>query len=418
MRRALLIFTALFILCVCTVQALAGPLTLPFSTDTAGMLPKKIRNARVTMITTEVENMLNAQGDVQNIAFNMNRTLTWNDLAKGYPAGMERDRLLGYLEAKNFNPDQAVGETHGIANSRVTATVPVLAFGFSEKVTLAVAVPIVYSYVNVDYGWTSRPVVSEVLSVLANDGKYSQVTQAVPKLENVVATEFLQKGYVLPRDQEKTQVGDLSLVGKVRILEATSWALNLQPRAVLPTGRRPDINNAFDVGAGDGQFDLGLGLVGDYNLGAKTTLSASLSYLNQLPGKAPMRIPQNPIDRLTPDVDGSTEINLGDIYSAGAGGKYKLTKTWILGAGGSLQYKEPDRYSGGAYSSERYDHLSIETEQFMASALATVSYSTIQLFREKRFPVPLEASVIGSQVFTGRNVRKNSLAGFELAMFF
>ncbi|MCM2280303.1 MAG: transporter [Bdellovibrionaceae bacterium] len=403
---------------VLTAVGHAGDLTVPFSSDSAAVLPAKVRNVRVTTLTTTVADVFNAQGRTEGLAAQMNKTITWEDLAKAQSPGMDRHTLRGYLLARGFSLNEPVGQTHGIVNSRVTATVPVLAYGLTPKVTMAVAVPVIYSHVNVATGWTAYPSVERGLQTLSADGRHNKVLQNEPKLQNVVQTEFASKGYKPPRDAQKTQMGDVTLVTKVRMLETTKLGVTLQPRMVMPTGRRADINDVFDVAGGDGQFDVGLGVVTDYFPSGRWTLTGAAHYLNQLPTRVSLRIPTVPNETLTPDVDSRTKMNLGDSVQASLTGRYKLTDLWTLSAGASAQYKQKDDYRGASYDSYRYDYLETDTEQAMASALGSIGYSTIALFREKRFPVPFEATLTGSQVFAGRNVRKNTVGAFELAMFF
>ena len=58
-------------------------------------------------------------------------------------------------------------------------------------------------------------------------------------------------------------------------------------------------------------------------------------------------------------------------------------KGFNLGAGYSYQSKEKDRYSGGEFSSERYEWLTQETKQEMQSMQVTAGLDTIYLFRKK-----------------------------------
>ena len=84
----------------------------------------------------------------------------------------------------------------------------------------------------------------------------------------------------------------------------------------------------------------------------------------------------------------------------------------------SYQHKGKDKYSGNKYSSARYDYLEVDTEQIMHSYIAGFGFSTIPLFKQKKFKVPLQANLYYTSVYQGKNVLKDDIVTFEMALFF
>ncbi len=404
--------------CCIGMSAYCGDLTSPFSLDSAAVLPKGVRSARITTLSTTIDNTYNNDGRLEGVGSSMNKAVTYNDLVKAFSNTEERAKMRGFVLSTNRSLDGVVGQSEGIVNSQITAMLPVMAYGITEKLTFAVAVPVVHSSVNVSAGWTSNPEMDEALKALSSDGKHNMVLQNAPKLQNVVYTQLAAKGYQIPRDQDKTQLGDISLVAKYQLLNEGHWLLALQPRIVLPTGRPAATDDIVDIGGGDGQWDLGLASSAEYVLNGRVSLVGTVGYLWQIPDHQVQRIPEAANETLTPDTDWDTRRDLGDIWSSTLGLRYKLNDAWSLGTAGGFQYKNADVYEGGRYSAVRYSWMSKDTEQTMATAQAGVTYSTAAMYREKRFAVPLESSFTMSSVLDGRNVRQNNIAAVEMVVYF
>ena len=153
-------------------------------------------------------------------------------------------------------------------------------------------------------------------------------------------------------------------------------------------------------------------------IGGHFSLIQSLGYTHQLATYMAKRVPYDPSMTTTPDVDDSTRVQLGDIFSGQMGPKYKITPLFTVGGALAWQYKAPDVYSGSLYDSDRYDWMSINTEQVMFSGQLGLNFSTVPLYMAHNFEVPLEVSVGYANVFSGRNVNTTELYSAALSMFF
>lgn len=412
-------FFILMLLLVLNVSqfAWAGDLFAPANFESAGVMPKKIRSVRVLGFTTEIADKYNANGIPMGLAASMNKNVTWNDLAK---AQKDYDRAIfeGYLNSKGTDLNQIVGESHGVINTRVTATVPVVAYGLNEKTTLALVIPVLYSNVNVDTGWTANENLEKGFQQFAADGKKNKILEKEPQLQNVIATSLSSKGYKPLENKEKSEIGDITLALKYQALKNDIVAVAVTPKVVLPTGRAADIDNLVDVPSGDGQWDLGLGTSAEVFLNSNLTAVVAAGYTMQLADHTAKRIPTPTGEVLSSDVDSSASRDLGDIATMSLAAKYRVAELYTLGAALGAQFKQEDHYKGGAFDSYRYDYLNVGTEQHMETAQVGVNFSTIPLFRAKKFPVPLETGVNFTQVLSGRNVKISNLAAFEMAMFF
>lgn len=398
--------------------AYSGSLFAPFSVDSAGVMPKGVRNVRVLGFTTELDDKFNGAGGVIPLGDAFNQTVTWGKLVDAQPPGFDRGQFKGGLESLGTDLESAVGIAQGLVNARVTVTSPVLAYGVSEKFTLGLAVPVYYTNVNVSTGWTANESFQAKLDELSQKGYFNKVLSVEQKLMNVVNAKIAANGYKPLANESRHEIGDLTLAGKYLLYKSDDLAAVLSPKLVLPTGRTADIDRVVDIAPGDGQLDVGLGATLEYTAAPRVALTSSVSYLHQLPTTKAKRVPYSSDENLTPDVDDNVFEKLGDQASLGLGAKFKLHELLTFGTGYSLQYKQADLYSGSKYSGARYDYMEEDTEQLMHAAIAGLNFSTIPLFRAGKFAAPLEASLNFASVISGRNVNKINLTSFELAAYF
>jgi hypothetical protein len=418
MKRTLeLLCLSLLLTAVWSASAFAAGAFAPFSMDSANVLPKGVRSIRVVSFTTEVTSRYDGSYSVVPLADKFNKPLKWNDFYKAQK-GNERTQLGAFVKSQNQSLDTKIGDLQGYAATRVTATIPLIAYGITDRLTAAIAVPIFYSNLHVVDGWSPNGNFTNSLNYLATHGRLGKVLDTQPKIQDVVNYEAQTKGYKPLQDESATEMGDTIVALKYQLKKTEKFAWSLSPRVVIPTGRAPDPDKIVDVPPGTGAWDVGLGTTADYYLTGHLILSGSVGYLSQLPTTTTKRLPVSPDDTLSADRDTGVYQDLGDVASSSLGARYAFSSGWGLGGGFAAQYKQRDLYLGGRYDAERYSFLSDDTEQTLVAAQAAASYSTLPLFKAHRFPVPLEGVINYASVFAGRNVSKISLVSLEFAMFF
>ncbi|HRK06244.1 MAG TPA: transporter [Pseudobdellovibrionaceae bacterium] len=398
--------------------ASAGSLSAPFTFDSAGMLPAGVRSVRVLGYTTEIERKWDGHGGYRALASGFNKAVNFQDLIEAEAEASDRAQLKGYLQAKSIGVTQEVGEAEGQVNARATATVPVLAYGLSERWTLAAIVPVVYTQVNVSTGWRSNSDFQTLLDGLSKEGQHAKKMSFQERLHNVVATKVAGYNYAPLADQQNQEIGDVSLGVKHLLHKDDDVAWVMAARVVAPTGRISDPNKVVDVAPGDGQWDVGVSTTAEWRISPRWSSIASAGYMHQMASEKSKRIPFRRNETLTPDVDTRVTEKLGDMLSSSAGVKYQPVDAWSIGLQYSLQYKGPDVYRGSAYEAERYEWMSTDTEQELQSAQAGVTYSTIPAFRAGQFLIPLETTLSLASTLGGRNTGKVDLLAWELALYF
>jgi hypothetical protein len=397
---------------------LCGGLFAPISMDSATVMPKGVRSIRLGGFTSEITDKYDGYGNVVPLANSFSKSVTWNQLIATRSSAEERGMLRGGLKAEAIDLNASVGDASGLVNTRITSTIPVFAYGLTEKITLGIGIPIVYARTHVDTGWNANGYFQDKIDELRNAGLEGKIQSFKGSLYDVVATKIAGYGYKPMQDQETTDIGDTTLGLKVQIYKADYVVVAIAPKVVVPTGRTPDIDKVVDVAPGDGHVSAGVGVAADFIVAPNLTLTPSVGYTYQFESTESVRVPRNGDESISPDVDYKVRKKIGDIMGTSAEAKYHFTEMFNVGFGYTLQYKQADSYMGGAYSPERYGYLERDTWQSMQAVQTVLGITTVPMFRRGVFALPLDAALSFAHVLDGRNVGKIDLAVLELAAYF
>lgn len=413
-------FLVVFLLLVFSVLANAqeGNLLIPMDFENTRVLPKGIRNFRFRGAEFQATDKFDGAGHVVPVGNALNKGVTWNKLIDGKDSDLEKGILKGYLESKDVNLNEEVGQTTGVVGINFQTYVPIFAWGVTEKMTVAMAVPIIKSSLEVDSGFVGNQNLAGIGDQLIRDGSQNKAYELKYKTANAIQEKLRKYNYESLQSRQETRIGDIRLVNKYLFHQSAKFNAALKGMVTMPTGDPTNVNRAVDIGTGDGQWDLGLGVITDYNIGDAHSFTGYAAYINQLPTNRARRIPEEADSKLSPDVDKKTRMDLGDVLNFQLGHKYSFLKGMSFSSAYMVQYKAQDKYSGSQYANERYKWLEKDTAQSMESVHLSLGYSTIQLFREKKFPAPLESNLSFNKVVRGRNAIDDYLIALEMAAYF
>ncbi len=398
--------------------SLAAVLKPPFAMPSAAVLPKGVRNLSFKGIIASGTEAYNNDGTTQVLADPFFQNLDFENFLKGELDPVDRAGIQAKMDALGFNADDSFGSTSGNVNVVANVSVPVLAYGVTDKFTVAVAVPFAKTKTNVSTGVTH-----------ANKEKFEQFRNEIASSAPLKDSEFYEKisdpinykikdyNYEPLENQDVNKLGDIKLVAKYKTFEDIQNVVTMGLEVTLPTGEEINPNKVVDIAGGDGQTDVGLGVNYDFLMHRYWTLAAGASYTAQLPDHVARRVPERSDSTLSPDLDNNVNRDLGDVWGTTLGLKYAY-RGFSIGSAYAFQYKDTDSYSGTEYETSRYDWLSINTTENMHTALLEVGYDTITLYKEGGFPVPLSVKISHSRVLAGKNVVVDPLTTLDFSMFF
>lgn len=203
---------------------------------------------------------------------------------------------------------------------------------------------------------------------------------------------------------------------KYQYLKTDTWRLAFTGGMRFPTGNIDDPDMLQDYAVGSGVYAILFRLHNDF-IGVKNLLiNATFKYDLQLPDREKLRVPDNVNQPITLNEE-VVDRNLGDIFEFNETVKYNLPKGFALSLNYWYQFKLKDHVSG--HKNFNYKSLEDETDQSEHVIQPRLSYSTVPLYLEKKFPVPLTAYVFYRNRFYGTNkVLKSEYMGFGLDVYF
>lgn len=402
-----------------TLWAQDGGIRPTMTFESAQVLPKGIRNVRFMNSQVDGINKFNDDGKTVTVGDALNKDITWSDSIEGKKTDEEKAILKGALKASGHDENEKIGATTGEVNIAVTAQVPVIAYGVSEKLTLALAIPVVTTDYSIATGFKENENLEKFAkSELEDKNKKHKAFKAKDDTLNAIVKKLEDMGYEQPMSEKQTRLGDIRLISKYLLTKNDTYTLSVKGEVTAPTGETQRTTHAVDVGTGDGGWDLGVGLASEYNLNDSFTFMSFLGYTAQLPTTTERRVYEKNDSKLTPDVDNNTSVDMGDILKVEGSLKYSFLNGFQFTNGLIYQAKNEDSINGSKYKSNRYNWMEAETEQNMHAYQSLIGFSTVPLFKQKKFKVPLETNLVYTNIYDGKNVIKDQITTFELALFF
>jgi hypothetical protein len=423
MRNRLITFlTPSFILSAVLIPgAFAGGITGPVSFPSAKVLPKKIMNFQYKGIYTQGTNKYSDGGNSESLGNSFDSSIKYQDLVENEET--LQDQIFAEAKINNapgIGLNDEMGRTTGEVNLAVNVHAPVFAVGLTSKWTMAVVVPVIQSELSVDVGSISSESLQGAVDYFAAPGQAmrGKIETVQQKFDNAVQNKLRDNGYDKLEGEKKTELGDIQLISKFNLSNNSKTRVTLVNSITMPTGKKSDTDKLIDIGSGDEQWDIGVGLAADRVINAKLTLSALINYTAQLAHTTSERIYSEDDSAITNQVDDSTYRDLGDIFQVAFAGNYKINDSLAFQTSYSFQMKGEDEYRGPKYQQSNYDYLEEETSQEMHAIQLGVTFDTITMYKKKEFMAPMEVGLGYTKPIAGKNVLTDGLVSANMSVYF
>lgn len=396
------------------------------------MLPKGVRRFRVVgVVTGDVKDTFNENGDLQGLSHSLNRSVSLSDLRNNADSEKRAqiDQLVTTLNGLQAGLGNQLLASGGNLFSEVSMRqqiyMPAFEYGLSDNISLGVRIPIVKRSARVSFSATQSDLARQIKGQVGNLNP--ALTSGLESLAGFdtgfyEAKLFTDKGYEAPRDFDKTQLGDLELGGKLNFHKDEYRASTIQLGFCAPTGAKTNMRNPFDKGNSRetwgmaGQFFQEFYPIKPLTLGAAAKLSV---FLPDAKERAVPKDANDSLPSLRPQ-DGQVQQvrrQRGSQVDAEVSSELKLFGDAVA-VWGAYQYaqKAADKFSGSG--NLYYDGLGKNSEWNATTGEAGVGYSTIPAFRKKQFKVPLEVTLLYSKTLGGKNTPLSSYARMDLMVYF
>lgn len=370
------------------------------------VLPKGVRNLtyQYTM-TGEITGRYTNSGNLQG--YNVNANIN-ADSIKGVNSAV--DTYLGTLSAADYN-SFSFGTFQGNAASKVSVQGIGGGYGLTSNMTIYGFIPFYSATVD--------------MHIVRTEKGRSNVGTAIT-LENLpdVDVRLIQSLFVnyyqyQPLGTWKANdFGDaeLGMMYQVKKWKNAGALMNLG--FVAPTGREDNPDIIQDIAFGDGQWD------GFFEFGVGYTFGGKLSdfsfdqwnrFTYQFPYNTDLRLPDSSAFPVTSN-KGSAKIKYGNKAQANLQGNYRLSDQWGTSLTYTMEYKEPDDYRSAKPASDKI--LEEGTERSSHIAKFSLGYSTLNLFQQKKFFLPISFTLGVQTILTGKNTPKYERADFQVRLYF
>lgn len=224
-------------------------------------------------------------------------------------------------------------------------------------------------------------------------------------------------GYKRLRNFEDDGLGDIQLGAKYQYWRSEDVRLAASGGVRFPTGRQDDADDLVDMSWSSGAYGLFARLHSDYivsNLwkeqptpaswGIATAgdviLNGTFRYEWTLPDEVTLRIAEG--DTLTTTRE-RLDRDLGDRFEFEASVQYQLTSAFAVAGIYRYGFKLTDDFT--SHQGLRTQVLEEDTDSTDQQYIVRLSYSTLALYRAKRFPLPVDISVSYRDRFAGSGPR-------------
>jgi hypothetical protein len=411
---------SLLLLSTPSLTAIASDIATTVMLESTAVLPKGVRNFSYKGITGKATDRYNNAGEVKILADPFFKKVTFGDVVTGKDEPEKRGLLEGLLKDKKFDEGQEVGQTTGNAVVSVQAHAGVFAYGVTDNWTLATIVPVIQYKTSVDTGFFRYGSLENLSEELRKEGKTYEQVELRNKMEDPIKTKLDRYGYKPLVNEQATKLGDIRVVSKHRLYQDTTLnhTLLFVGSLTLPTGEKEDIDKIIDVKGGDGQTDVGLGLNYSYQPSPYFKMTTAGSYNYQFGATLRQRVWEREDSKISRDIDDKTSRKYGNITLGQLSAESEVVSGLTLSSGYTFQMKESDKFSGSKYDSVRYRWMEANTFQLQHDLLMKINYSTLPMFKAKKFPVPLMVALSHTIVLDGKNVTKDPRTSVDFAMFF
>ena len=403
-----------FVLC-----ALVGS-TSAFAFEDTKVLPKGVRNLSIRTVDTNFNQTTDPSGGSEPLAHLLYQDLTFAQVVRD-DTKLKGAQLKGFMLQNGIQDKDSIGSFSADITGHLTVIAPIMAFGISSKLTLALATPIYQAQTKTNVGFVPNERAQNLMALLAKpenaqiaNGREAagKLNDAVNRLNNKLANNNFQR----LNAWNSSGPGDATLAAKYQYIDNSVMGIASTTGVVMPTGRRKDPDVLNDIPFGEGVWAPFAQIAVDEKLPQQFTVNQYAKYTLPLPGQKSVRTIT--YDELVEVGSTNAHFKEGDKIDAGTSLRYDPSFGLVSGIGYTFFHKYGDVYRGDGVSSDSKKALQRWTDQTAHNAEFMLGYSTVPLYQQGRVPVPFSLRASYVKQLAGRNMPITNLAQFDFDLFF
>jgi hypothetical protein len=402
------------------IALLCAPTKSP-AMDSTEVLPAKVNSPAFRYgLVSGVDSKFLSDGSVRDLNDINTVRFDSQQLARMNPEVTQLVNILDQFSRQRLGSQLNLGTLRVSTQPRVSYFVPIYARGISDRLSLAIALPIVFysNELRITQSASNVPAICAQFLALQEDipDLKTACESLSIKITDATRAELAKKGYRPIQDRKETVPGDIQLLGLWKAFDNGLHSTMIRTTLGLPTGQSNDPDDLADLGI-FGQRMAETVVLYNYLPLHWLRLAVKTGYRMMIPDQVVMRVPKDEGDIL-PDSSQKVDVsrNLGDTWLLGGAINVNLFSSFAMAAGYERLVKSADSFSGG--SNLRYDLLGKDSSGEAERLRMGLTYDTISLYqRTKAFP-PLKFDYEWLNTFAGRNNDRQFVHEFSVTFFF
>jgi len=381
--------------------------------ESTKVLPKGIWNPRLRFVHTDISFKSNDQSEPAKLGSPLEKNLTFKEVLASR-TGNKKVSLAAFMRSSGFNESDVLGSFQADLNARIQVFAPIIGYGITDSISLALALPVYSGQSRVSLGFAETSKASEFALKLAEPqnnqlGAASEAIETINTAPSVLNDKLRSSGYDELSDWEETAFGD-------RFLQKEEVSISGTLGAVAPTGKGDNPNQLTDLPFGDEQWDGFATLAVDNTMLSRwgVTTHHYATYTHQFAGKKSVRLKTalEPIEVPVANVG----FKLGNKIEAGTGLSYALKSLGVSSFFGYRFYeKSQDTYD---VSKDSKSELEKDTYQQAHYLEGSLGFSGVEMYKQKKLPLPFIVELSHQHIMKSRNMPVAHQTQLELSLFF
>lgn len=402
-----------------SLMLLAAPLS--HAMDSTEILPVGIHSPAMRFgFVSGVDSKYTADGSVMSL--NEINTVNFDaaQLARIDPEVTTLVNVLNQFSQQQLGSQINLGTLRVETEPSVRYIAPIYARGITDRLTLAVAVPVVFYENKLTMNQSASNVNAVCAQFKSLQEDFPDLKDACQRLDvkvvDAARDEIKKQGFKPIQDRKETVMGDAQLVGLWKAHESGETSTTLRTTLTLPTGQKNDPDDLADLGI-FGLTAVEPALLFNYLPWNRIRLALKAGYKFVVPDHPTMRVPGGEGDIL-PGTQTKERIsrNIGDSLLFGGAVNLAITSAITLAGGYEFSHKFADTFAGARGA--RYDLLARNTKAQSHKLRAAISYDTIALYQRTKSVPPLKLDYEIANTVAGMNSERQMVNELSLTMFF
>jgi hypothetical protein len=361
----------------------------------------------------QVTDRFNGNGKIEPLGRTYARAITWGELVGAETTEAGKADLRSYMGQRGVNEkDVAATSSYDLERENLGLSLD-WAYGLTRRWQIGFQIPLTMRRTKVHSNVELTPTLAGGAGMVGQKSLLALSDGMMREKVRALANERLtNSGYDdVPDENESWDWGDISLLSQFYLYEGIDFNWALQELVRFPSSRNPSVSDYFEQAGDDGQTDLGLSSLMDYQL-RSWTLGLRVGYVYQLPDSAKMRVSDEE-DR--DGVDPKVNRDLGDWVWGSVDADYRLNRAFGLEAEYAFLSKSRDRYKSEARD---LTFLERETDQDVHQARLGAVYNFDGRSARRGVENKWVASLGYTYPFVGRNSADASRTTLEIITYF